>query len=233
MDSIKIRLNQLIDNLHLSKNEFAREVGTSSAMISKITTKDVNFGVDVFQKIVSRYTNLNQQWLLTGIGEMWSIRPSIDPKSELEKLEGKNPMKEFSKKNNKVLNSLEEYSKNDLTLRQLILVHRNQDKARVYFRKIEGEYSGLLNSVEEFIFFPNMANIIIEEYFSKLSDLIYIVPGYLSGEKFDSKQYKLDIENELEKLKLFKLPLLKFAAAIEVFYNEFNELDPKKILDNF
>ncbi|WP_295799959.1 helix-turn-helix transcriptional regulator [Mucilaginibacter sp.] len=71
MNSLRSRINELISHLKLSKNEFAREIGLSSAMVSKITTKDINFGIDVYQKIISKYTNLNQQWLLTGVGEMW------------------------------------------------------------------------------------------------------------------------------------------------------------------
>ncbi|WP_316777736.1 hypothetical protein [Pedobacter antarcticus] len=89
MNTVKDRLNELITELKLSKNEFAREVGISSAMISKITTKDVNFGIDVYQRIISRYPSLNQQWLLFGAGEIWvdkqaieqSLRPSLKGKA--------------------------------------------------------------------------------------------------------------------------------------------------------
>jgi transcriptional regulator with XRE-family HTH domain len=70
METINSRLIYYINHLGLSKNSFARKINTSSAMISKITTKDINFGVDVLVKIVQKCPELNIYWLLTGNGEM-------------------------------------------------------------------------------------------------------------------------------------------------------------------
>lgn len=76
MSSLKDRISKVIDDLKLSKNQFAISIGTSSAMISKITKSDVNFGVDILEKIISEYPSLNPGWLLTGIGEPWLKMPS-------------------------------------------------------------------------------------------------------------------------------------------------------------
>lgn len=70
MGNINTRLDTFISSLGVSKNQFATSLGTSSAMISKITKQKVNFGVDILEKIITTYPHLNQQWLLTGIGEM-------------------------------------------------------------------------------------------------------------------------------------------------------------------
>lgn len=114
METIKTRLNSLIQYLNISKNEFAREIGTSSAMISKITTKEVNFGVDIYQKILSRYTHLNQQWLLTGVGEMWNEHSRLNA----DVLEEINSKKSAFKESNKY-----HASKDDLD--NIVSIHKD------------------------------------------------------------------------------------------------------------
>lgn len=84
----KERINQLIDALGLSKNKFAKAVGTSSAVISNITTANVNYGIELAEKIISTFPSVNPSWLLSGIGEMMLpeqgsdsplVSPSIHP----------------------------------------------------------------------------------------------------------------------------------------------------------
>jgi hypothetical protein len=81
-ETIKDRLNLLISCLGISKNQFAKEIGTSSAMISKITTQDINFGVDIIEKIISTFPRINNVWLLTGIGNMFNENVPSDTPSE-------------------------------------------------------------------------------------------------------------------------------------------------------
>lgn len=68
---ITSRIALLIENLGISKNQFSKKIGTSSALISQITTKQENFRIDIAQKIISTYPRLNANWLLNGSGEMW------------------------------------------------------------------------------------------------------------------------------------------------------------------
>ena len=70
INSRKERISQLIEALGLSKNKFAKAIGTSSAVVSNITTTDVNYGVEFVEKIISTFPRINPTWLLTGIGEM-------------------------------------------------------------------------------------------------------------------------------------------------------------------
>jgi predicted transcriptional regulator len=81
-ETIKDRLNLLISSLGISKNQFAKEIGTSSAMISKITTQDINFGVDIIEKIISTFPRVNNVWLLTGVGKMFNENVPSDTPSE-------------------------------------------------------------------------------------------------------------------------------------------------------
>jgi transcriptional regulator with XRE-family HTH domain len=71
MENINSRISEVITALKLSKNQFSKEIGTSSAMISKITGDKTNFGIEIIEKIVSKYPQLNFNWILTGFGEMW------------------------------------------------------------------------------------------------------------------------------------------------------------------
>lgn len=68
--SHKDRINELITALGLSKNKFAKALGSSSAVISKITTTDVNYGIELAERIISTFPSVNPSWLLSGNGEM-------------------------------------------------------------------------------------------------------------------------------------------------------------------
>lgn len=72
----KERLNQLITALGMSKNKFAKAIGTSSAVVSNITTTDVNYGIELAEKIISTFPGINPTWLLSGIGEMMLSTPT-------------------------------------------------------------------------------------------------------------------------------------------------------------
>ena len=70
MKNISKRLAAFIDSLGMTKNAFANAVGTSSSLISKLTTKDVDLRASLLVKIKAVYPELNLDWLLTGKGEM-------------------------------------------------------------------------------------------------------------------------------------------------------------------
>lgn len=70
METVASRLTAFIDSLGISKNEFARQIGTSSSVISHITSQDVSFRIDILLKILSKFQTINIEWLLTGSGKM-------------------------------------------------------------------------------------------------------------------------------------------------------------------
>lgn len=88
---ISERISYLMERLNLSQNQFSKEIGTSSAMISQIVTggKD-SFRVDLIQKIITRYPDLNPRWLLLGQGDIWQkqVDPSyLDLDQRIDKIE--------------------------------------------------------------------------------------------------------------------------------------------------
>lgn len=71
MSGIPERIGLLITKLGISKNQFSKEIGTSSALISQIVSNGKeSFRIDLIQKIVIKYPNVNLYWLLLGEGEM-------------------------------------------------------------------------------------------------------------------------------------------------------------------
>jgi len=86
-ETINGRLNELIQVLGVSKNGFAQKINVSSALISKITTQRINFGVDVIEKIISAYPSINLIWLVAGEGEMFQKKAQqITPDTPYEPL---------------------------------------------------------------------------------------------------------------------------------------------------
>lgn len=72
MQTIPERLSSFIESTKMSKNQFASKIGTSSALISKLTKQDIDFRIEILNKISAHYPELNLNWLLTGVGEMLS-----------------------------------------------------------------------------------------------------------------------------------------------------------------
>lgn len=79
MEIITDRINLFVKHLGISKNEFGKNIGVSSSLISQITTKKNNFRADIIQKISLAYPQLNIYWLLNGIGEMLISNHNYEP----------------------------------------------------------------------------------------------------------------------------------------------------------
>lgn len=69
---MKDRLQQLIDNEHLSPSKFADEVGLNRPAVSHILSGRNKPGFDALQRILQRFPRLNASWLITGEGEMYA-----------------------------------------------------------------------------------------------------------------------------------------------------------------
>lgn len=231
METLADRINKLIIELGVSKNFFADTIGISSSLISQITTKKNNFRADILQKITTSYPKLNPNWLLNGIGSMWSKPDDLElPKNNVaEKSVFK--IDELKKIGNSTEKFIDSATYHGLTSRQSHLISRNREKAKDYFEKIEGNLKGVLLNIDEFVLFHDIADMIINEHYRDLYDVIYNETDYISGNAFHTEQYKVDIQAELEKVQKFHEPLSKLIPAIKVFYKEFNNIDPKKLIE--
>ena len=66
-----IRLQQLMKALNLKQTGFARSLGMTQPNISRMVTGESKISVEVINRIIDTYKNVNLHWLLTGVGEMF------------------------------------------------------------------------------------------------------------------------------------------------------------------
>lgn len=68
---MKDRIRKIIDTEQLSQSEFAEKVGVQRSNISHILAGRNKPSVDFIQKLLQNFDNLNSEWVLMGIGEMY------------------------------------------------------------------------------------------------------------------------------------------------------------------
>jgi len=75
------RLNIYIEHKGISLNSFDKSIGTANGYIGKQIKNNASLGADIIEKIVSKYTDLSIEWLITGKGEMINSKstPDKDP----------------------------------------------------------------------------------------------------------------------------------------------------------
>lgn len=72
-------LKNLIDSLHLTASDFARELGIAKSNLSEMINNKRTISKGVMTKIKQRYPQVNMSWLVTGEGEMFSNK---EPKED-------------------------------------------------------------------------------------------------------------------------------------------------------
>lgn len=70
-----IRLQQLMKALNLKQTGFARSLGMTQPNISRMVTGESKISVEVLNRIIDTYKNVNMHWLLTGEGAMFTAGP--------------------------------------------------------------------------------------------------------------------------------------------------------------
>lgn len=75
--TINDRIVELIKFLELSPTAFADEIGIQRSGLSHIMKGRNKPSLDVVQKIVSRFPDINLAWLVNGIGNISSSTPSV------------------------------------------------------------------------------------------------------------------------------------------------------------
>jgi len=68
---MKDRIRQIIDSEELTQSEFAQRVGVQRSNISHILSGRNKPSVDFLQKLLSNFTHINIDWILTGEGTMY------------------------------------------------------------------------------------------------------------------------------------------------------------------
>ncbi len=67
----KERLVKLMDELQVNAKSFAEEVGIQPGTISNIMKERNKPSLEVMQRVLNRYSQVNPEWLICGTGSMW------------------------------------------------------------------------------------------------------------------------------------------------------------------
>ena len=69
---MKDRIQRIIDDKSLTPSRFADEVGINRPTVSHILNGRNNPGLEVLQRILSRFKDVNAAWLISGEGPMYN-----------------------------------------------------------------------------------------------------------------------------------------------------------------
>lgn len=75
--SVKERIKQVRKDKGLTQEEFASSLGCSTLQISFLETERTNYSDKIVSKITSVF-GVSREWLLTGVGEMYSPPEELD-----------------------------------------------------------------------------------------------------------------------------------------------------------
>lgn len=95
-NSINDRISELIEFLDITPTAFADEIGIQRSGLSHILKGRNKPSLDVVQKIVNRFPEINILWMVNGTGAMSSSTPSVinlQQKSQTAKKEEDNALK--------------------------------------------------------------------------------------------------------------------------------------------
>lgn len=82
MDELNKRIIELMVKLEYSKSAFAAELDVSLPLITHITSGRNKPGLELIQKLLSRFEQVSPDWLLLGKGSMYreqAAKPDITP----------------------------------------------------------------------------------------------------------------------------------------------------------
>jgi transcriptional regulator with XRE-family HTH domain len=75
MDELNKRMIEVMVRLDLSKSAFAAALDVSLPLITHITSGRNKPGLDIIQKILSKFETINPDWLLLGNGTIYREKP--------------------------------------------------------------------------------------------------------------------------------------------------------------
>lgn len=109
MDELNKRIIDLMVKSGHSKSTFAKELGVSLPLITHITSGRNKPGLDIIQKIMSTFPDLNPDWLINGTGEMYRVLPK---KADLSGVQARlNNLKQLTNKPQETLKTMIDFHK--------------------------------------------------------------------------------------------------------------------------
>ncbi len=85
------RLKQLIDVIGISITAFETSIGVSKGALAKPIKNKRAVGVEVLEKILTNYPNVNLDWLVLGIGKIFKDSKDLKPENDINDVSYNNP----------------------------------------------------------------------------------------------------------------------------------------------
>jgi len=221
------RLKEFIDLQPFTLSSFEKFVGFSNGSLASQIKNNKTIGVDKIEHILRLFPNLSANWLFTGEGEMFKTE-YVSPISSKEE------RKNFTRHQNAV-KALTKAPKGEIkiTPRQRFMIDDHFEKLIADLKGLSGELENIFISLEQFEslrdFSDEFSNVYTDNFFTALFE----TNKYLDGTRFRYDDYKKDVLIELEKLKDFSKPLIKFMSSYNEFLSKIQPYDTKKILGTY
>ena len=84
---MKDRIEKILKDAGISSSKFADEIGIQRSSISHILSGRNKPSLDVFQRILRKYPNINSDWLILGIGNMYKNTKNIEQADIFKEIE--------------------------------------------------------------------------------------------------------------------------------------------------
>jgi len=132
------RIIKFLEKENISASVFADEIGVQRSSVSHILSGRNNPSFEFIQKILTRYKNLNAEWLILGTGNMYKsiVQKSINFDNNQSNADGKNidiPLQDEKKENDD--NNLKVSSTFEEEIEQIILLYK--DKTFKYYYPVK------------------------------------------------------------------------------------------------
>lgn len=122
MESISLRIKELIDEKKLNVSSFEKKIGVGNNSIGTIIIRNSNVSGTILSKILNTFDDVSAEWLLTGKGKMYiDNHNSYELKEPSESYETENKLVLSHKKTIEVLeNVVTDLKKDKELLHQII-----------------------------------------------------------------------------------------------------------------
>jgi transcriptional regulator with XRE-family HTH domain len=109
MDALNTRIIEVMDKNGLTKSSFAAKLGVSLPLIAHICSGRNKPGIELIQKVMQAFPEINPHWLLLGQGNMFN---QATPKADLsEILRQINDLKVLTKEPKAIFKTISSYHK--------------------------------------------------------------------------------------------------------------------------
>jgi hypothetical protein len=89
MLNIKERFALFVEKSRIPKTEIEKKIGVSNGFVGKIVAGKSSFSVDILERIIVEFPNLNPLWLVEGSGQMFREQESVKDENLEELIERK------------------------------------------------------------------------------------------------------------------------------------------------